>query len=104
MSLRSSDVWPRSTGFVCRAKMTLRLNHAFITCDVGAPEATALLARGFIEGSRNMHPGQGTANRRFFFTNFMLELVWVSDPVEALGVSVRPTELWERWSRRGEGV
>jgi hypothetical protein len=84
--------------------MTLRLNHAFITCDVGAPEANALLARGFIEGSRNMHPGQGTANRRFFFTNFMLELVWVSDPVEAMGVSVRPTELWERWSRRGEGV
>jgi hypothetical protein len=31
------------------------------------------------EGTPNIHPGQGTANRRFFFRNAMLELLWVND-------------------------
>jgi hypothetical protein len=38
---------------------------------------------GLLEGSSNAHPGQGTANRRFFFDNFMLELLWVTNPAEA---------------------
>jgi len=82
--------------------MTLSLDHAFITCEFGAPEAEALRAMGFVEGSGNVHPGQGTANRRFFFANFMLELLWVSDPSEAASDAVRCTELWERWSQRNE--
>jgi len=48
--------------------------------------------------------GQGTANRRFFFENFMLELLWVSDPVIAASQAVGVTELWERWSRRSAGA
>jgi Glyoxalase-like domain len=55
------------------------VDHAFIACSPGAPEAGALLRLGFIEGQGNTHPGQGTANRRFFFENFMLELLWVAD-------------------------
>lgn len=82
--------------------MALYLDHAFITCDIGAPEADALVARGFFEGSPNVHQGQGTANRRFFFANFMLELLWVVDPSEA--ATVRHTGLWERWSRRAAGA
>jgi hypothetical protein len=80
--------------------MALCLDHAFIICSVGAPEAQALISRGFIEGSGNVHAAQGTANRRFFFENFMLELLWVADPVAAAADVVRPTGLWERWSRR----
>jgi hypothetical protein len=84
--------------------MPLFLDHAFITCSVGAPEAEVLIDRGFAEGSPNVHPGQGTANRRFFFAKFMLELLWVTDPLEAAADAVRHTRLWELWSRRNEGA
>jgi len=45
--------------------------------------ADRLLEQGFREGPRNTHPGQGTANRRFYFANGMLELIWVQDADEA---------------------
>jgi hypothetical protein len=80
------------------------LDHAFIACAAGAPEADALLRLGFVEGSSNTHPGQGTANRRFFFENFMLELLWVSDAAEAQSERTRRTRLWERCEQREIGV
>ncbi len=80
--------------------MTLALDHAFIMCSIGAPEGDALIQRGFVEGSGNVHPGQGTANRRFFFENFMLELIWVDKPEEAQNAQTRRTRLWERWVGR----
>jgi hypothetical protein len=83
--------------------MPLEVDHAFITCAAGAPEGDALLRAGFVEGSANTHPGQGTANRRFFFENFMLELIWVADPAEATSERTRRTRLWERWSQRDSG-
>jgi hypothetical protein len=72
------------------------VDHAFIGCKGQAPEGDALLRLGFVEGSSNTHPGQGTANRRFYFDNFMLELVWVADPEEAQNERTRRTRLWER--------
>ncbi len=63
--------------------MPFELDHFFICTDVGAPAAAALMALGFVEGAPNTHPGQGTANRRFFFDNAMLELLWVHDEAEA---------------------
>jgi Glyoxalase-like domain len=84
--------------------MPFALDHAFIMCSIGAPEADALIERGFVEGSGNVHPGQGTANRRFFFENFMLELIWVDKPGEARNEQTRRTRLWERWVERKEGT
>jgi len=84
--------------------MTLALDHAFIMCSIGAPEGDALIQRGLVEGSRNVHPGQGTANRRFFFENFMLELLWVDKPEEARSAQTRRTRLWERWIGREDGT
>ncbi len=63
--------------------MTIELHHFFILTDPGAPQADLLSDIGLIEGSRNDHPGQGTANRRFFFPNSTLELLYVRDPNEA---------------------
>jgi hypothetical protein len=74
----------------------LEVDHAFIGCRTRAPEGDALLRLGFVEGSSNTHPGQGTANRRFYFDNFMLELVWVADPDEARNERTRRTRLFER--------
>lgn len=80
--------------------MALHLHHVFICTLVGAPEAQGLLDAGIVEGSPNTHPGQGTANRRFFFERGFLELLWVRDEREARSPLVAPTKLWDRWAER----
>ena len=74
------------------------IDHAFVCTPPGAAAAQLLIDFGLSEGPPNRHPGQGTANRRFFFRNFMLEFLWVDDPEEAQSKQTRPTRLWERWS------
>jgi hypothetical protein len=71
---------------------------------VGAPEAEALLSAGLVEGTSNIHPGQGTANRRFFFESGFLELIWVHDEREAQSPLAAPTKLWDRWVARGRSA
>ena len=83
--------------------MAVQLDHVFICCDVGAPEAQALLKLGLIEGARNTHSGQGTANRRFFFKGGFIELLWVANPTEAQSALAAPTRLWPRWADRRSG-
>jgi len=63
--------------------MNIELDHFFILTDPGASQADLLSGIGLIEGPRNDHPGQGTANRRFFFSNTALEFLYVSDADEA---------------------
>jgi Glyoxalase-like domain len=84
--------------------MAFEFDHLFIFTDVGACEADRLVSLGLVEGTSNTHPGQGTANRRFFFHNAMLELLWVHDPEEAKSKLIRPTRLWERWENRNDGI
>jgi hypothetical protein len=76
------------------------LDHLILLCEKGAPEADSLVHLGLTEGPSNTHPGQGTANRRFFFQNAYLELLWVNDEIEARSEMVRPTQLWDRWMGR----
>ena len=71
----------------------LEVDHVFILTEPGAPAASLLVDAGFIEGSPNMHPGQGTANRRFFFRNLMLELLYINDAEES---RASPLALYER--------
>jgi hypothetical protein len=78
------------------------IDHLFICTEVGAPAAEALRQAGLSEGSGNVHPGQGTANRRYFFHNLMLELLWVDKAAEAQAAVTRPTHLWERWQGRSQ--
>ncbi|HYW48933.1 MAG TPA: hypothetical protein VE959_39080 [Bryobacteraceae bacterium] len=77
------------------------VDHVFICTGIGAPAAGRLRQFGLLEGSPNQHPGQGTACRRFFFRNAMLELLWVEDVAEAKSDQTRRTRLWERWSGAG---
>src|SRR6266480_8139703 len=84
--------------------MLATVDHAFICCSKGAPEADALVALGLIEGSGNRHPGQGTSNRRFFFNNAYVELLWVSNEDEARSSESKGTRLWERCSSRSDGI
>src|SRR5262245_14202678 len=81
----------------------IALDHLFICTSIDAPGAERLVEFGLAEGEPNVHPGQGTECRRFFFRNAYLELLWVKDPNEAQSDLVRPTCLWERWSRRESG-
>ncbi len=74
-----------------------KLDHIFICCAAQAPEAELLITQGFTEGLGNIHPGQGTQNRRFFFANFFLEFLWVANPTEAQSKMIQPTHLWDRW-------
>ena len=80
------------------------LDHIFVMCAVDAPEASALAKIGLVEGSRNVHPGQGTACRRFHFPQQYLELLWVRHAIESQNDATRPTRLWDRWSARRTGA
>ena len=80
----------------------VEVDHVFVSASVDAPEGARLIELGLVEGSPNRHPGQGTANRRFFFANAMLELIWVHDAAEAQNEAepARRLHLWERWAGR----
>jgi hypothetical protein len=84
--------------------MAAVLDHLFICTSVGAPAAEQLCRLGLTEGSPNRHPGQGTANRRFFFQNAMLELLWVENAAEAQRAEAGALRLWERWSAAGRAA
>ena len=72
------------------------IDHIFIRAKFGAPEGDLLCQFGLSEGSGNKHPGQGTENRRFFFRNAFIELLWISDQFEIQSSQTRPTRLYER--------
>ena len=78
--------------------MNLELDHVFILVEPEAKVADQLLDHGFREGPRNTHPGQGTANRRFYFANGMLEFIWVQDANEARNGPGRNLHFSERAS------
>ena len=82
----------------------LELDHVLVWVDRGAPEAERLLDFGLTEGAPNVHRGQGTANRRFFFCNAMLELIWVDDETEARREPASRLRIWERWRYRETGA
>lgn len=63
--------------------MNLELDHVFILVEPEAQVADLLLELDLQEGPSNTHPGQGTANRRVYFANGMVEFLWVRDANEA---------------------
>ena len=82
----------------------MELDHIFICTTPGAPAADNLTALGLSEGTGNRHLGQGTANRRFFFANFMLELLWIANAEEATSERTRAMTLYERCQLADDSV
>ena len=80
--------------------MTIALDHFLVITKPGAPEAELLVDIGMIEGTSNDHPGQGTANRRFFFSNWGLELAYVRDAEEAQNGNASGLRVVERAADR----
>ena len=76
--------------------MTHTLDHLFVFCSVGAPEAAALVARGLAVDLRRDHLGQGTSNVCIGFLGGYLELLWLRDDQEARDPLVKPLGLHER--------
>lgn len=71
------------------------LDHVYVFCEPGAPEAAQLEAAGLRIGVRREHPGQGTANACFCFADSYLELIWITDARDA-AAAASPLALPER--------
>jgi hypothetical protein len=74
----------------------MQIDHIFIFSKNNGAEADELVEFGFTEGSSRIHPGQGTINRKFYFENFFLEILWVINAEEIQSELILPTKLWQR--------
>lgn len=79
------------------------IHHIFIFTDEGPAAADPLVAFGLTEGSGRVHEGQGTANRKFYFEDFFLEILWVHDEAELRSPQTAPMGLWKRATYRESG-
>lgn len=75
----------------------MEIDHIFIRSNNGI-EAEELIKFGLIEGAGNIHLGQGTKNRRFFFRNMLIEFLWISNINEVTSKLTKPMKLFERLS------
>ncbi|MEL7001644.1 MAG: VOC family protein [Bacteroidota bacterium] len=82
----------------------MKIDHIFIFSNNDAEEAGELVNTGFTEGSRRKHPGQGTANRKFYFDNFFLEILYVTDQAEITNDVIGPIKLWKRSNFEPKGT
>jgi hypothetical protein len=85
-------------------KIRMEVDHIFICTECNAPAAELLKSFGLTEGSSNKHPGQGTANRRFFFKNFFIELLWLENVEEAKSEVTTPTRLYDRLTSKSTDI
>ena len=75
----------------------MEIDHIYICTQPKASLVGDLLTEfGLAEGSSNTHPGQGTASRRFYFHNLMLELLWVENLEEVQSERTKPMRLYQR--------
>lgn len=78
------------------------IHHVFIASSPGGPEVDPLIEAGFSEGASNVHPGQGTACRRFFFDDTYLEFIWLEGPSETTSPGLARTGLGGRLGAEGD--
>lgn len=76
----------------------MTIDHLFIFTGDDGKIADELIRLGFVEGSSRIHVGQGTTNRKFYFENFFLEILWVHHKQEMQSDMIKATGLWDRAS------
>jgi len=81
----------------------MKIDHIFICSDNHGHEADQLVEMGLVEGSSRIHRGQGTRNRKFYFHNFFLEILWMHNEREILNDRTAPTKLWNRINYKKSG-
>ena len=74
----------------------MKIDHIFIFTDKNGKVADDLVDFGLTEGSNRIHVGQGTTNRKFYFDNFFLEILWVHNENEIKSDKTKPMGLWQR--------
>ncbi len=74
----------------------MNIDHIFIFTNDNGKIADELVQFGLTEGSSRVHIGQGTTNRKFYFENFFLEILWVHNEEELKSDITKPTGLWQR--------
>lgn len=79
------------------------IDHIFIFTDDKGKIADKLVEFGLVEGSNRVHVGQGTTNRKFYFDNFFLEILWVHNENEIKSDLVKPIGLWQRAEHKSNG-
>ncbi|MEM8531030.1 MAG: VOC family protein [Chloroflexota bacterium] len=82
----------------------MEIDHIFICVKPEALEAEMLKEFGLTEGTANQHLGQGTANRRFFFHNAFIELLFLRDDTELQSELTKATRLYERLTSKGKNT
>ncbi len=60
----------------------IEIHHLFIFTNNIDNLTKELLDFGFKEGSNRIHKGQGTSNRKIYFENFFIELLYISNEEE----------------------
>jgi Glyoxalase-like domain len=78
----------------------MNADHIFIFTNDQGKIADQLVEFGLTEGSNRVHAGQGTANRKFYFENFFLEILWVHNETEINSELIKPVGLWQRANYR----
>lgn len=63
--------------------MTLELDHVFCFVEPAGDWAERAASAGFVLDDGIAHPGQGTRNRRLWFADAYVELVWLDRPDDA---------------------
>ena len=71
------------------------IDHIFIFSPNNGQEVDELVEFGLTEGSGRSHQGIGTINRRIFFENVYLEILWVQKTTETQQTA-RELGLWQR--------
>ena len=71
----------------------MEVDHIFIFSNNQGNEADELVDFGLTEGGNRVHPGQGTRNRKFYFENFFLKILWVNNESEITSELSAPTRL-----------
>jgi hypothetical protein len=76
--------------------MNLKLDHIFILTNKPKETGDALVSIGLNESFSRDHKGQGTSNRRFEFSNGMLEILFLRDYEEAYNGPAKKLRFPER--------